>query len=38
MGNELVRLSELVVTEVERSVRGEPPLHPVTAADLDRIA
>jgi phosphoglycerate dehydrogenase-like enzyme len=38
MGNELVRLSELAVTEVERFVAGEPPLHPVTAADLDRIA
>jgi phosphoglycerate dehydrogenase-like enzyme len=38
MGNELVRLSELAVSEVERFVAGEPPLHPVTAADLDRIA
>ena len=38
MGNELVRLSELAVTEVERFVAGEPPLHPVVAADLDRIA
>jgi len=38
MGNELVRLSELAVTEVERCVAGAPPLHPVTAADIDRIA
>ncbi len=38
MGNELVRLSELAVTEVERFVAGEPPVHPVTAADIDRIA
>jgi phosphoglycerate dehydrogenase-like enzyme len=38
MGNELVRLSELAVTEVERFVAGAPPLHPVVAADLDRIA
>ena len=38
MGNELVRLSELAVTEVERFVAGAPALHPVVAADLDRIA
>lgn len=38
MGNELVRLSELAVQEVERFVAGAPPLHPVVAADLDRIA
>jgi phosphoglycerate dehydrogenase-like enzyme len=38
MGNELVRLSELAVCEVERFAAGEPPLHPVVAADLDRIA
>jgi phosphoglycerate dehydrogenase-like enzyme len=38
MGNELVRLSELAVTEVERYAAGAPPLHPVVAADLDRIA
>jgi phosphoglycerate dehydrogenase-like enzyme len=38
MGNELVRLSELAVTEVERFVAGEPPRYPVVAADLDRIA
>ncbi len=38
MGNELRRLAELAVTEVERFVAGEPPLHPVRAEDLDRIA
>jgi phosphoglycerate dehydrogenase-like enzyme len=37
-GNELYRLGELAVREVERFARGEPPLHPVRAADLDRIA
>lgn len=38
MGNELGRLAELAVLEVERFVAGEPPLHPVRAEDLDRIA
>ncbi len=38
MGNELVRLSELAVQEVERFVAGEPPRYPVHAEDLDRIA
>jgi len=38
MGNELVRLSELAVTEVERFVAGEAPLYAVRAEDLDRIA
>ena len=38
MGNELRRLSELAVVEVERFAAGEPPLYPVGAADLDRIA
>lgn len=37
-GNELRRLSDLAITEVERFVAGLPPLHPVTAAELDRIA
>jgi phosphoglycerate dehydrogenase-like enzyme len=37
-GNEVRRLGRLAVTEVERYARGEPPLHPVTAADLRRIA
>ncbi len=38
MGNELVRLSELAVQEVERFAAGEPPRYPVRAEDLDRIA
>ena len=38
LGNEVGRLGELAVTEVERFVAGQPPLHPVTQADLDRIA
>ena len=38
MGNELHRLAELAVVEVERYARGEPPLHPVRREDLDRIA
>ncbi len=38
MGNELHRLAELAVVEVERYARGESPLHPVQRADLDRIA
>ena len=38
MGNELERLAELAVIEVERFVAGEPPLHPVGAGDLERIA
>ena len=38
MGNELVRLSELAVQEVERFVAGKPPQYPVHAQDLDRIA
>jgi phosphoglycerate dehydrogenase-like enzyme len=37
-GNELRRLSDLAITEIERYVAGLPPLHPVTAAELDRIA
>jgi hypothetical protein len=31
-------MSELAVQEVERYARGEPPLHPVRADDIDRIA
>ena len=38
MGNELCRLAELAVEEVERYVAGEPPRYPVVAADIDRIA
>ena len=37
-GNELARLAELAVVEVERFVAGELPRYPVTAADMDRIA
>jgi phosphoglycerate dehydrogenase-like enzyme len=37
-GNEVRRLGRLAVTEVERYARHEPPLHPVTRADLGRIA
>ena len=38
LGNEVGRMGELAVTEVERFVGGEAPLHPVTRTDLDRIA
>lgn len=38
MGNELARLADLAVTEVERHAAGLAPLHPVHAADLGRIA
>ena len=38
LGNEVGRLGELALTEVERYVAGEVPLHPVNRADLDRIA
>jgi phosphoglycerate dehydrogenase-like enzyme len=37
-GSELVRLADLAVTEIERFVAGEPPLHPVRESDLPRIA
>jgi phosphoglycerate dehydrogenase-like enzyme len=37
-GNELLRLADLVVGEIERYAAGEPPRWPVTAADWDRIA
>ncbi len=38
MGNELVRLAELAVEEVERFAAGREPRYPIRAADLDRIA
>ncbi len=38
MGNELHRLAELAIVEVERYAGGEPPLHAVQQTDLDRIA
>ena len=31
-------MAELVLEELRRFGAGEPPLHPVTAADLGRIA
>lgn len=37
-GNELERLAELAVEEVERFVAGLEPRYPVHAADLERIA
>ena len=37
-GTELGRMAELVIEELRRFRDGEPPLHPVTAADLPRIA
>jgi phosphoglycerate dehydrogenase-like enzyme len=37
-GTELNRMAELVLEEIRRFGAGEAPLHPVTAADLDRIA
>lgn len=37
-GNELERLADLAITEIERFVRGEPPLFPVDPALLDRMA
>lgn len=37
-GTELARMAELVLEELRRFAAGEPPLHPVTAADLGRIA
>ena len=38
LGPEVTRMSDLAVQEVERYARGEPPLHPVSKSDLDRIA
>jgi phosphoglycerate dehydrogenase-like enzyme len=38
LGVEVQRLGESAVAEIERYARGEPFLHPVTRADLDRIA
>lgn len=37
-GNELARLAELAVDEVERFATGRPPRYPVHATDLERIA
>jgi phosphoglycerate dehydrogenase-like enzyme len=38
LGNELHRLGDSAVAEIERYARGRPFAHPVTAADLARIA
>jgi phosphoglycerate dehydrogenase-like enzyme len=37
-GTELTRMAELVLEEIRRFGAGQPPLHPVTGADLGRIA
>jgi phosphoglycerate dehydrogenase-like enzyme len=37
-GNELVRMADLAVSEIERYARGMPPLYPVTVDDLTRVA
>jgi phosphoglycerate dehydrogenase-like enzyme len=37
-GTELSRQAELVVEEIRRFAAGEPPLHPVTEADMGRVA
>jgi phosphoglycerate dehydrogenase-like enzyme len=37
-GSELARQAELVVEEIRRFAAGEPPLHPVVAADMGRVA
>ncbi len=38
LGNEIVRLGELAVSEIERLAAGEPLAHPVHPADWDTIA
>jgi phosphoglycerate dehydrogenase-like enzyme len=38
LGSEVARMGNLAVSEVERFVAGQTPLHPVVRADLDRIA
>lgn len=37
-GTELARMAELVLEELRRFADGRPPIHPVTARDLPRIA
>jgi len=37
-GAELSRLAELAIDEIRRFTAGEPPLHPVHATDLERVA
>ncbi|MEZ5238759.1 MAG: NAD(P)-dependent oxidoreductase [Microthrixaceae bacterium] len=38
VGSETERLADLAITEVQRFVAGEPPLHPVLRSDMARIA
>ena len=38
IGPELGRMADLAITEIERFAAGLAPLHPVTRADMDRIA
>jgi phosphoglycerate dehydrogenase-like enzyme len=37
-GSELARQAELVIEEIRRFATGEPPLHPVVASDIGRVA
>jgi phosphoglycerate dehydrogenase-like enzyme len=37
-GTELARQAELVIEEIRRFATGEPPLHPVVASDIGRVA
>ena len=37
-GTELGRLADLVIEEVRRFAAGQPPLHPVAADDMERVA
>jgi phosphoglycerate dehydrogenase-like enzyme len=37
-GSELGRLADLVIEEVRRFAAGQPPLHPVAADDMERVA
>ena len=37
-GTELARQAELVIEEIRRFAAGEPPLYPVVAADMGRVA
>ena len=38
LGTEVVRLGDAAIDELARYAAGEPFLHPLTAADLDRVA
>jgi phosphoglycerate dehydrogenase-like enzyme len=37
-GTELGRLADLVIEEIRRFAAGEPPLHPLEADDMERVA